>query len=271
MHQFNRMYLLLILLVAIIVPNLVISIESPIVNINGISTIENNTFLNSIVPYLFFVYLGVSSLLLIRLIKSLIAIFKQIHNNQQIKEANGTTLVLIEEKILPHTFLKYIFINKEDYLSNKITNELYTHEFTHANQKHTIDVLFAELFQIVFWFNPLSFFITKAIKLNHEFIADESVISIHNNQSAYQNMLLDVATIYNTNILTSNVNYSLTKLRFLMMGKKTSSLLKRIVQVAVIPFLIFVFLLVIDISHSDEHRENGEHNNHIENSTREHQ
>jgi hypothetical protein len=247
------------LLVSIIVPNVIISMENPIANIHSISIIESNNILSTVLPYLFFAYVLISSILFVRLLNAVVQIVKRIYNNQQIKHNNGTTLVLLAENILPHTFLNYIFINKEDYFSNTITNELYTHEFTHANQKHTFDVLLAEIFQVIFWFNPLSFFITKAIKLNHEFIADETVINTFNNRFQYQNMLLNVTTLQPSMRLTSNVNYALTKQRFLMMGKNTSSKIKNITKIAVIPLLVIMFFLFADITQSSKHSENKEH------------
>lgn len=268
MHQFNRFYLLAMLLMAIIFPNLKIYMESPIENISNISTIQNNTYFT----YFFYLYIIVTSFLLVRFIKSLVTILKRIFKNKHIKKYKNVSLILLDEKILPHTFLSYVFLNKEDYKSKNIAQELYTHEYTHAIQKHTIDVLFTELFQIVFWFNPLTHLITKAIKLNHEFIADECVIATHKNQYSYQNMLLDLATFHKSNILTSNVNYSLTKQRFLMMNKRTSSVLKRIIQITVVPLFTLVFLLIADITtNKEEHHHNEEHRSYTESSLKEHE
>ncbi len=52
------------------------------------------------------------------------------------------------------------------------------HEEAHASQKHSLDILFVELLQIIFWFNPLFYFIKRSIKLNHEFLADRAVLKL---------------------------------------------------------------------------------------------
>ncbi len=47
------------------------------------------------------------------------------------------------------------------------------HEFVHARQLHSLDVIFFELMGIFFWFNPVIYLYKTAIKDVHEFIADE--------------------------------------------------------------------------------------------------
>jgi beta-lactamase regulating signal transducer with metallopeptidase domain len=85
------------------------------------------------------------------------------------------------------------------------------HEFTHVKEKHSRDVIFIELLQTIFWFNPMLIFYKKAIQLNHEYLADEAVVRVYDNVPAYQLLLLD-KTAYDCNAyLTSNFNYSVTK------------------------------------------------------------
>jgi hypothetical protein len=132
-------------------------------------------------------------------------------------------LILVPEKTLPHTFLNTIFINETEYNNREIEAELYTHELTHVTQKHTLDILFIELLKTVFWFNPIFIFYKKAIQLNHEFLADEKVVTSYNNVPFYQSLLLSKANANPTFYLASNLNYLITKKRLLMMTKTTSS------------------------------------------------
>lgn len=94
-------------------------------------------------------YCLILALFLIRFHVNLFKIINKISNHKKIKYGNAT-LILVEDKILPHTFWNYIFINKIDYENNKIEKELFTHELAHATQKHTLDVLIIELLQAVF-------------------------------------------------------------------------------------------------------------------------
>ncbi|MBL4569343.1 MAG: M56 family metallopeptidase, partial [Flavobacteriaceae bacterium] len=155
----------------------------------------------------------------------------------------SATIVLLKENILPHSFLQYIFINKKTYQSDSLEQQILTHELTHVKQKHSLDVLFIELLQILFWFNPIFRYYRKAIQLNHEFLADDAVIQSHKNITEYQHVLLNTTAQHNNIYLASNLNYSLTKKRLLMMttpSSKTKILLKKLV---VIPLLAGFTLL----------------------------
>jgi len=86
------------------------------------------------------------------------------------------------------------------------------HEQTHATQKHSLDILFIELLQIVFWFNPFLYFIKHSIKLNHEFLADRAVLNKGIATSTYQNILLAFSSNAHTPPLANSINYSSTRL-----------------------------------------------------------
>jgi hypothetical protein len=161
---------------------------------------------------------------------------------------------LVDDHILPHTFWNYIFINKSDYENQKIEQELFTHELTHVTQKHTIDVLILEVIQIVFWINPFFILLKKAVQLNHEFLADERVIKQHKNTFQYQYLLLNKAAWKNDYYLASNLNYSLTKKRLLMMTTQSSHtkiLLKKLAVVPLLAGFIFLFAERVEAKNTD--------------------
>ncbi len=202
--------------------------------------------------YALFIYLIISLILTIRFIKNLVAIYLKTKQYEKIKKGKAT-LVLVNDLISPHTFWNYIFINKDEYYSNKIETELYTHELTHALQKHTFDILLIEVLQIVFWINPTYILLKKAIKLNHEFLADSNVITKHKNTSEYQYLLLNRAAWNNEYYLASNLNYLLTKKRLLMMTKQSSRTKILFKKLAVIPVLAgFTFLFAERVEAQEE-------------------
>jgi hypothetical protein len=111
-----------------------------------------------------------------------------------------------------------------------------------VNQKHTLDILLIEILKVIFWFNPIFIFYKKAIQLNHEFLADEKVVQSHNNVPFYQNLLLSKANANPTYYLASNLNYSVTKKRLIMMTKNTSksrALLKKGMLIPLLTALVF--------------------------------
>ncbi|ARV16187.1 M56 family metallopeptidase [Polaribacter sp. SA4-12] len=248
MHKFNRFYLLGSVLFSFLVPAFVIYIEAIpkiITSTHSISYSTLETPVEKSINYtLIFtsIYFIISSVFTFRFGKNLFKIINKIKRNQH-QKLDYATLVLVDDKILPHSFLNYIFINKEEYISDKIEPELITHELTHVNQKHTIDVLIVEFLYILFWINPLFIILKKAIQLNHEFLADNKVIATYKNTSQYQHLLLGKAAWNNEYYLASNLNYSLTKKRLTMMTTKSSNSKILIKKLAIIPLLAgFIFL-----------------------------
>ncbi|MDZ7756486.1 M56 family metallopeptidase [Rhodohalobacter sp.] len=99
----------------------------------------------------------------------------------------------------------------------KFLNEVLNHELTHARQKHSLDILFVEFLKVIFWFNPLLYLYKHAIALNHEYLADEAVISKGTVIENYQRMLLKTMEGSAVHGLVSSLNFSLTKRRLQMM------------------------------------------------------
>ena len=81
------------------------------------------------------------------------------------------TYVLLDDKVTPHTFLRYIFFNKHTFEYQRIPKEVIWHEETHAKQRHSIDIILIEALQVILWFNPLLYITKASIKLNHEFFS----------------------------------------------------------------------------------------------------
>ena len=265
-HQFNRFYLLFAIVISFAIPFFTFEIIKiiPVVHaIEPLNTIVTSSALPenemqeivaqtteniNYTPYIFWSLYGIISMsLMIRFGKNIWKLISKSKSNPTVKY-NNATLVLIQEKTLPHTFLNSIFINFEDYNNRTIEDELYSHELVHVTQKHTLDILFIELLKVVFWFNPLLIFYKKAIQLNHEFLADEEIVKTYNNVPFYQNLLLQKSSNVQTIYLASNLNYLITKKRLLMMTKSTSqkiALLKKIAIVPILACLIYFFCIEV--------------------------
>jgi beta-lactamase regulating signal transducer with metallopeptidase domain len=255
MHQFNRIYLLGSLIFGLTIPMHLFSFKTKISN--TINNIELNEIIlqktssnfksiseNQIMTYIIVsVYVFVALLLVLRFLLNLHSFYKKIKKNKR-QTINGSKVVLIQEPVVPHSFLKTIFINEEDFNNNNIAPELIAHETAHIKQKHTLDILFIELLQILFWFNPLIMLYKRAIKLNHEFLADETVNAKFNSVYQYQNMLLNFASNQREVALASSINYLITKKRLIMMTKKESQIriiLKTVGIGVVYSLLLFTF------------------------------
>lgn len=189
----------------------------------------------------------VTLFLLIRLIYGVLGFYQKRKCNQLI-EYGSAKVSLLDVPTVPHTFLNTIYVNKAQFESGELSKEILDHELTHARQKHSWDVLFIELLRIVFWFNPIFYFYKRAIQINHEFLADDSVITKTQDSVSYQKLLLDsIFPTYQTN-LASTFNYSLTKKRFKMMVKEYSLLSATTRKALLIPVLTcIIFMFCTDI------------------------
>jgi len=187
-------------------------------------------------------YLIAFMALLIRFIRNSYHISRKVAKNTIITH-HDTSLVLLEEEVTPHSFLKYIFINKKDYREGAIEPEIICHEQAHVRQLHSLDVILVELLQVICWFNPFIPLYRKAIQLNHEFLADEAVVKNYNNTPSYQYLLLTKASQVSSLSLTSPFNYQITKKRLAMMTKTTSVATAWFARLAIIPVIAVTFLL----------------------------
>lgn len=254
MHRFNRFYLLSGLVLAFATPLITVSIiEAPellsaiellptTMKPNNSELIDHASSSLSWITMLSIGYLGMAMLFFIRFAINLYSLLSKVVKNKKV-EYNGFYLVLVKELKVPHTFFHYVFINKEDYANDQIEDQLFTHEMTHAHQMHSLDIVLIELIQIIYWFNPLIYLYKRAIQLNHEFLADESVVQSHGQIAEYQHLLLDKAGNNKTIYLASNLNFSVTKKRLTMMTKSTNRIRTTIFAASTLPLFICLLML----------------------------
>lgn len=191
---------------------------------------------------LFGIYGLTTLFLLIRFAGGLMEIRNKVKagSHQKTKHA---TLVLLDEPITPQSFFGYIFLEKKQFESGEIEPEILDHEITHVRQLHSLDVLFTEFLKVIFWFNPLMYLYKDAIQLNHEFLADDMVVSNGSSVSDYQNMLIRVCAGSKPMKTTSSISYSLTKRRLLMIGKRFSALRSGLKHLFLFPLLGLMALM----------------------------
>jgi bla regulator protein BlaR1 len=251
MHTFKRFYLLGSIVVSILIPWItfisypalpeIISNTFVIEHI-GTNASETKVTTNHLSPILWTLY-GIGVVIFsYKFFKNLTNLIIKIRQNPKLKLARITN-VLLSKEVTPHTFFSYIFLNKQRFESNEIPSEVLLHEKIHAIQKHSIDVLFIEFIQVIFWFNPLVYLLKHAMKLNHEFLADQAVLNKGIAPAKYQNLLL----AFSSNAapqLANSINYSSIKKRITVMKTETSkrsTLLRTLVLLPLLALLIFGF------------------------------
>lgn len=258
MHQFNRFYLLGSILFSLIIPLITIIKQIPVLTeipVTYFTTLENihtehsaispvpiNNSRANPIPFLPILYCLIAAVLLVRFVRNLYKLSLTASKNRSVI-LDGARLILLKENIVSHTFLKNIFINEEDYTNLSIEKDILTHELAHVKQRHSFDIIFLELLQIIFWFNSLLILYKRAIQLNHEFLADDAVLTTHPDVSAYQNLLLDKLSQPGHFQLASPFNFSITKKRLVMMTKEMNQSRILVKKIVLLPFLVLAVLV----------------------------
>ncbi len=236
MHQFKRYYLLASLVFAFTIPLITFTYT---VEAEPITTAIPQDYSyttspveptqvsvspeKSLLPQLLWIIYTLGVIIFgVRFILNLFRLKRKIETSEQYREKD-ITLALLSQSVIPHSFLKWIFLNKTEYLSNNIAPEVLAHEATHVRQKHSWDIIFIELLQVFFWFNPLIWVSKIAVKLNHEFLADQGAIAHNSHIAIYQKILLSYASSTHHTALESPFNYSLTKKRIIMLSQSFST------------------------------------------------
>ena len=98
----------------------------------------------------------------------------------------------------PFSFFRFIFWNRDIPFSTKQGQQIFRHELFHVKQRHSLDILIMELLCCIGWFNPFFHLIKKELKAIHEFLADEYAITgqsqvvhkVQNNRLDYAELLV---------------------------------------------------------------------------------
>lgn len=219
------------------------SIGSTFQNSNSQITSQNTSFsidFKNPINILLIGYGAGTIILLIRFLINLLRIIRNISIHKVIKRLNYS-LVLVDKNIIPYSFFKYIFINKNDYQTQNIEFQLIEHEKAHVKQKHSIDIIILEILQIIFWFNPVIIFYKRSLKMVHEYLADNSALDTYPDIASYQKKLLGLVCWNNSINLTSTFFSSkIIKKRLAMMNKKRSTNFSWYKFLFLIPVLILL-------------------------------
>lgn len=240
-YHFNRFYLLGGVLVSLIVPLISFGASREIKQVINEMPVYIPTNYNHQVSLVVLFYWVITSLFFVRFGIHIFNFIRIIRKNETLKSGRGT-IVLTNQTTTPHSFLGYIFINKKHFSS--IPPELLKHELAHVNQLHTLDIFFIELVKNFIWVNPMLFAYKRAMQLNHEFLADNSVVLSYENIKYYQGLLLDFLEA-GTVPLSCGFNFTITKKRLIMM-KKQKTKIHWLKQVLVIPLFVLVLITCSD-------------------------
>ena len=202
--------------------NILETVRIPVYNLPEVMVTGNaNTAVNLFPQIILAIYFLVSILLLIRMLAQIGTIIYKLHHTTE-TVLNGQTVYECPGLKTPFSFFHWIVLDSSQYSKTGL-QEILLHETTHAQQKHSIDTILAELLCVFCWFNPFAWLLKTEIRLNLEFLADRSVLSSGYKAKRYQFHLLRLSYHKAAAKITNNFNVSLLKKRIFMMNKKQTS------------------------------------------------
>ncbi|ATP55235.1 hypothetical protein CPT03_01535 [Pedobacter ginsengisoli] len=226
-YSLNRYYLIITSIIAFIIPLLQVGYLNNLLNKQQevrvlsvqLAQATEKTSAITLNELLVYCYLLIA---LTFAIKMGISIYKiillSINANKQ--RAGRITYVELDESHAAFSFFNLLFLNPA--VQEKHT--VLKHEMVHIQQKHSLDIIFFEIIQIVSWFNPVTYFIKKEIKLLHEYIADDITTGKDIQKHQYAMFLIQNSFGIVSNQLTNQIfNQSILKRRINMLNKEKST------------------------------------------------
>jgi TonB-dependent SusC/RagA subfamily outer membrane receptor len=148
---------------------------------------------------------------------------RNIIRKQHTQRRTNPPVIEVAEIQSSFSFFGYIFMDKSVRLSEVERQLILEHETAHIKQCHWMDLLFAQIVCILQWFNPFAWLYLRAMKENHEFLADRSVLRKGNSPAVYHATLINCALKTPVFALTSSFTYYNNKFKRIIMMKKNAS------------------------------------------------
>jgi len=251
-HYYNRFYLLTASIMSLVIPLLKFDwfiVEKPVIYSSNeivqfilpISNV-NNSIQYDWVDYSLviagIVAITLFSILLLNVIK-----IQLLKRKSDVTQMEGFDFINTNDDNAPFSFLNNLFWKQSISLQEEGGKQIFKHEITHIQQKHTWDRIYSQIITSIFWMNPFNWVIQKELVTIHEFIADESAVG-DSNVEAFAKMLLQ--THYGNHFLnpTHQFFYSSIKRRLTMLTKSTNTKYSYLRRVMVLPILIATVCLV---------------------------
>ena len=174
------------------------------------------------------------------LMKFVYNIFKiyKIKAGKKIEKIDNVNFIYTNESHVPFSFLKNIYIPKDN-----LDEMIIKHEMSHVKNRHSVDIILMEIMIAFQWFNPFIRMIKNELKNNHEFIADSEAIKNEDEKSNYMMLLLQQCTADYFSTIANNFSFLLTKKRISMITKNQKvkgSVIKVLLTLPVFALLILL-------------------------------
>ena len=156
-----------------------------------------------------------------------------------VQSENGIHVHCHVHNVVPFSWMNHIVISEKDYEENG--NNILLHEQAHIACKHSWDVLWLSLVEVLQWFNPFVWMLSKEMQDIHEYEADMSVLHQGINARDYQLLIIQKVVGSGTYALANNFNHSSLKKRIAMMVKEKSNPWARMKYLYLFPAFLLPF------------------------------
>lgn len=176
------------------------------------------------------IYFTGIALLFFKLLFSSIRIVSVLKNAETYQV--GKKKIVNIDSLVPFSFFNFIFLPKSER-----STMIIEHELAHVRQLHWIDLVLSEIAFLLLWFNPFVVLYKRSLKLQHEYLADSSVIAHPNRIETYLGCMLRQIQVVSCNGLTSQFYCKTIKKRIVMITKNKTSRKYISVYLLVLPLL----------------------------------
>ena len=164
---------------------------------------------------------------------SLVRMCRVLRSSRREKMDGGITLFVHQEKVAPFSWMNIIVLSEED--MQESGDVILAHERAHIKNRHSWDLLLAEVCVFLQWFNPAAWLLKQELQTIHEYEADEWVINNGIDAKTYQLLIIKKAVGARLYSIANSFNHSSLKKRITMMIKKKSNPWARLKYLYVLP------------------------------------
>ena len=204
--------------------------------------------------WIFALYIAGIAVTLARTALSAIRVHRLVSQGERHYDADGTPVIVTERDLSPFSWMRWIVLSRSDY--EEANPFVMAHEKAHLHLGHSREVLLAELFCCLQWFNPAAWLLKRELRAIHEYEADDAVLRRGADVKAYQYSLIKKAVGMSGYSITNSFHHSTLKNRITMMSKAKSPMLRGLRVLYVLPlvacFLVATAQTVTDYKSSEK-------------------
>lgn len=163
-------------------------------------------------------------------------VLKKLFSHTTLAVNGPVKIVEVPHSKIACTFYNTIFLGAD--LVEKEREQILSHELVHVKQKHTLDLLLFEILRLLFWFNPVIYIYQARISAVHEYLADAGVVKNVRKQDYFQQLLNSAFNTKNVSFINQFFNQSIIKKRIVMIQKTKSTSTSKFKFLIILPLML---------------------------------